>query len=183
MFMHISRFFCICLCFFLVSCAQKVSSLKVDVDIPLDEDMGYLLIGVETNASIESVTIYGERSIKLTKEDLRSGTNYFLIDVPAGEYSISNVKLNSWWKMGLKEGYWDFSVRSGSISYVGHLAIESYGFFFLRNQIELSNRSSEALVFMEKDFPNILSKRQVYFDGPGEDPFLERMHTIEVLAE
>lgn len=181
--MRTSRFFCLFFCFFLASCAQKVSSLKVDIDIPLDEDMGYLLIGVETNAYIESVTIYGERSIKLTKEDLRSGTNYFLIDMPAGEYSISNVKLNSWWKMELKEGYWDFSVRPGSISYVGHLAIESYGFFFSRNQIELANRSSEALIFMEKEFPNILSKRQIYYDGPGEDPFLERMRSIEEIAE
>jgi hypothetical protein len=149
----------------------------------LANDMGYLLIGVETNSYIDQVIISGEKRIKLTKEDLRQGTNYFLIDMPAGDYSISKVKFNRWWKMSLKEGYWDFNVHPGTISYVGHLTIESYNYFFYKNQIELANRSSEALIFMEQNFPNILVKRKIQYDGPGEDPFLVRMQAAKESAK
>lgn len=163
--------FLLLFCFLVAGCAQQVTSIKKDVDLPLESGMGYLLIGIETNFDLDSVFIEGPDYLKLTRDDLRRGTNYFLIDLPAGEYSFEKIKLNRWWKMELSEGYWDFEVVPNKISYVGHLQVKGAG-WFAPSKIVLENRSSQAYVFLQDEFPNILDKREITYEGPGEDPFL-----------
>ncbi len=163
---------------FLSACAQRVSSIKKDVDIPLENEMGYMLLGVETNLSLDSIFIGGEKSVRLTREDLRSGTKFFLIDMPAGDYYFHKIKLNYWWRFNLDEDYWKFSVSPGVISYIGHMEVDTYGFWPIRSKLELENRSSEALEFMEQEFPNILKSRTLTYDGPGEDLFFEKINTL-----
>jgi hypothetical protein len=161
----------------ITSCATKVTSLKKDVDLELKVDAGYLLVGVDTNAELESVFIYGADNLRLTQEDLRQGTQFILIDLEAGDYHFDKVRLNHFLDLGLEEGYWDFSIKPGVISYVGHLEVKTQSFLWysVNSEIELVNRSSEALVFMETQFPNILQNRTLHYAGPGKDPFLRLM--------
>ncbi len=168
-----SRLLIICFAAFLVSCAQKVSSIKNDVDVPLDENMGYLLIGVETNLTLSRISISGEKYLKLSSEDLRRGSQFILVDVPAGEYSIDKIQLFGNFRTKLENGYWNFSVSPSVISYVGHLNVKTLSLWPLVTQVELQNRSSEALEFLEDSFPNILSNRTIVYQGPGTDPFLQ----------
>jgi hypothetical protein len=157
----------------ITGCVSKVSTLEQDIDLQLDAETGYLLIGIETDANLEDILIIGERKIKLTGEDLSKGTQYILIDMPSGKYSINRIKMNFMWHTNLKEGYWDFDVSPGVVSYVGHINVDTRGRFRPISNVELENRSSEALVFMQKQYPNILGSRNLKYDGPGDDPFLE----------
>ncbi|WJG10541.1 hypothetical protein [Aliiglaciecola sp. LCG003] len=163
---------------FLTSCTVKVSSIKQDVDVELEHDAGYLLLGVDSNSDLDSIKIYGADNIRLTREDLRSGTQYILIDLEAGDYHIGNIKLNYFWYIDLEEGYWDFTVRRGEISYIGHLEVKSRSSLWMlqsQSDVELVNRSTEALLFMESQFPTILENRTLNYTGPSSDPFLRLM--------
>ncbi len=171
---------------FLTSCTMKVSSIKQDVDLALDEDSGYLLLGVDTNVALQNVDIYGADNIRLSQNDLRPGSKFILIDLEAGDYSIRNIRFNVFMKSKLTDGYWDFTVMPGGISYVGHLEVNSNFRFWNFNQdstIELSNRSSEALIFMQQQFPNILTSRTLQYAGPGKDAFLQKMQQLNVTLQ
>lgn len=181
------RCMCLFLCLaFLTSCAMKVSSIKEDVDLDLSEDSGYLLLGVDTNVTLQNVDIFGADNIRLSQNDLRPGSKFILIDLEAGDYSIRNIRFNVFMKSKLTDGYWDFTVLPGGVSYVGHLEVHSNFRFWTLSQdstIELSNRSSEALMFMQQQFPNILTSRSLEYAGPGKDDFLKRMQQLDVTLQ
>lgn len=169
-----SRLLIICFAAFLVSCGStKVSSIKKDVDIPLGENSGYLMLGVELTRNIKSIEISGARNVVLSSEDLEKVRNYFLIEMPAGDYQFDMIRFNRRYRMELKEGYWDFEVKPNEISYVGHLEVRTSGWWFANTFIELENRASDALIFLEENYPNILAAKKVRFRGPGEDKFFE----------
>lgn len=177
------------LCLLLVSsCATSVSSIKNDAlsvtEKSVNFSSGYLLIGVETNRDLKSIFISGMRTIKLSHEDLRFGTNYILINLAAGNYLIDSVALNSYQKLRLadKEN-WRFEIQPDTISYIGHLELQSRGFFSLVSRVELVNRSTEAIEFMESDFPNILSARKMHFGGPSDDHFFNYLNAEVVTNE
>ena len=52
----------------------------------------------------------------------------------------------------------------------------------LTGDLKLANRSTEALLFMEEKFPSILQNRELRYDGPGTDPFLQRMQAHQEVA-
>jgi len=167
-----------------------VSSIKNDALFVNDPSSnaslsdGYLLIGVETNRDLKNIFISGTRAIKLSHEDLRFGTNYILINLAAGDYLIDSVALNSYQKLRLAdEENWRFEVKPNTISYIGHLELQSRGFFSLVSRVELVNRSTEALEFMESDFPTILSARKMYFGGPSDDYFFSYLNAELVIDE
>ena len=165
----------------LSSCATSVSSIKSDAtnveNAKSLNDRGYLLIGVETNRSLKNIFIIGEENIKLSHEDLRMGTNYILIDLAAGDYLISNIALNDYQKLLLDDkDNWRFEIKPKTISYIGHLELASRGFFNRGIRIELVNRSTEALEFMEDNFPTILSAQEMHFGGPSEDYFFRYLN-------
>lgn len=169
----------------LAGCASTVSSIKEDKDINLDVDAGYLLLGVDTNQGLQSIDIDGPKDIRLTSADLRSGTQYILINLAAGDYRIEEIKLNQYWYIELEEGHWDFTIRPGGISYVGHVEVQTRSNFWLAqltDDLKLANRSTEALLFMEEKFPSILQNRELRYDGPGTDPFLQRMQAQQEVA-
>ncbi|KIO36550.1 MULTISPECIES: hypothetical protein [unclassified Shewanella] len=158
----------------LSGCAQRLQSISKDVDKTLAENSGYLLIGVDTNWGLHSILIGGDNKLMLTERDLKFGSNYILVDVPAGHYRIEDVKFGRYVYMELEEGYWDFEVRPNQVSYVGDLNIEIQGLWEITSaEIILENRSTKALRFLESSFPNILQSRQVRYSGPGKDNFLE----------
>jgi hypothetical protein len=168
---------------FVSSCATTVSSIKNDALVVNETNSssslnsGYLLIGVETNRDLKNIFISGMQTIKLSHEDLRFGTNYILINLAAGNYLVDSVALNSYQKLRLgDEENWHFKIKANTISYIGHLELQSRGFFSLLSRVELVNRSTEALEFMNSDFPTILAARKMYFGGPSDDYFFDYLN-------
>lgn len=131
------------------------------------------MLGVELSHNIRSIEISGPKNIRLSSEDLDKASNYFLIEMPAGDYQFDVIRFNRVSRMELNEGYWDFRVLPNEISYVGHLEVISIGWWYRNANIELENRSSDALTFLQNSFPNILSSKKVRYRGPGEDSFFE----------
>lgn len=165
---------------FLTSCATKVSSLKEDKDIQLNAESGYLLLGIETNRSIKSIHINGPQNIIITHEDLKAGTNFVFTNLPVGKYTITKIKLDHYWRVRLdEEELWEFELSPQSVNYVGHLELKQAIYWFLGGTTELVNRSSEALEFLEKDYPNILANRELFYGGPGEDNFFALLRDLE----
>ncbi len=156
-------------------CATKVTSIKKDADVNIKVGEGYLLMAVDTNLNLQKIKISGRKSIELTNKDLRIGSNYILINLPAGNYSFERVVFRSargrTWS-NLTEGMWDFKVSQGAISYVGHVKVKT-SYWSYWTSTELVNNISQAMVYMEQNFANILKSRVFEYHGPGEDNFLE----------
>lgn len=162
----------------LSSCAKKVTSINKDQDNILAQNKGYLLLGIQTNLDLKSIGISGQENIKLSSRNIKEGTNYFLLDLEAGNYTIDEVKLNNYWRRELSdEELWQFEITSGKINYVGHLEVVTWGYRRPITKAELVNRSSEALEFLEGKFPNILTNKSIVYGGPGQDSFFEFLAT------
>lgn len=166
-------YFVICVgIFLLTSCASRVSSIKKDVDVTLAPMEGYLMLAVNTNFDLKEIRLVGKSIILLTSEDLKSGSNYILVNLPAGDYHVKNIKLGQYIFNDFEKELWSFQVKENVISYVGHLDMQSKGNFFRLNaKIQLLNKSSFALEYLEENFSNILSSRKIQYFGPGEDDF------------
>lgn len=156
----------------LTSCASHVTSIKKDVDVTLAPTEGYLMLAVDTNFDLKEIRLVGKTIILLTSEDLKSGSNYILVNLPAGDYHVKNIKLGQYIFNEFEKKLWGFKVKENVISYVGHLDMQSKGNYFSVNaKIQLLNKSSFALEYLEQNFSNILSNRQIQYFGPGEDDF------------
>lgn len=165
----------------LSACNSTVTKMTVDADtIDADDTVtGYLLIGVETNINLKDIEIDGPDDIALSHDDLKSGTNFILIPMRAGHYEVRKVTFNNRFRALLRgETDWSFTIKPQTISYVGHLEISAMGFYSAYSKIELVNRSTEALDFMEQDFPAILSNRELFYGGPGTDTFFDFVKTL-----
>ncbi|WP_371196245.1 hypothetical protein [Glaciecola sp. SC05] len=164
---------------FLTGCNSTVTTLEKDTDLISTADKGYLLIGVETNRDLKSISISGPDNISLSHTDLNAGTNFILVDLSVGNYEINRITLDHWFRINLKdEENWQFTISSQSINYVGHLEIVNRGFFSTSARLELVNRSTEALEFMEDNFPTIYESKTLSYGGPGEDLFLEYLNSL-----
>ena len=156
----------------LSGCTSKLRSIKSDQDTHLDGGEGYLLMAINTNRTLERLFVTGSQNFSLSNNDVRAGTNYILINLPAGKYEFSRAEF---WSLYIDipsiEHDWTFEIESDSISYVGDLELESVG--GRRTYVELVNNSSVALEFMEERFPNILKSRTIKYKGPGTDDFYQ----------
>lgn len=162
----------------LSGCASTVTSIKQDQDKILTQEKGYLLLGIETNLDLKSIRINGPQNIELSSKDIKEGSNYFLLDLEAGKYTLDQVRLNKYWRRDLTdEEHWQLEVTPGKISYVGHLEVTTWGYSYPITKAELINRSSEALEFLEKTFPRILKNRPINYGGPGQDGFYDFLAT------
>ncbi|WP_144391747.1 hypothetical protein [Pleionea sediminis] len=159
----------------LSACVSNVRSIKYDSDLKLETTEGYLLLAVETNVDLKSIHILGAKNIKLNRSDLLKGSNYILVDMPAGDYRIDKITMSSWLGyqyVKLDEEYWSFTIQPGVISYAGHVNVKS-SIWSATGYFELNNKSSYALEYMEQEFPNIMANRTLVYEGPGEDGFLD----------
>lgn len=157
------------------ACATKVKSIKNDRDINLKPNDGYLMLSVDTSVDLSRITIDGEKTIVLTRSDLRAGSNHILITLPAGNYYFDKIRFY----IGLREAYvelergmWDFQAKPGMISYVGKLKVKSSR-WGRNTQYILINNSSQALEYLEQNFANILKSRTIDYQGPGDDNFFK----------
>lgn len=165
----------------LTSCATQVTSIKQDKDRVLESGRGYVLLGLQTNRDLKSISIDGPQNIKLSSADIKQGTNYLLVDLEAGIYTVDKVRLDNYWRVKLDdEEYWTFEVMADQISYVGHLEIVRRGYYWSPStSTELVNRSSEALQFLEEKYPKLLASRSITYGGPGNDNFFQYLAASE----
>jgi hypothetical protein len=153
-----------------------MKSIDVDKDLELTSQEGYLLMSVETVRDLKKIIISGKKKIELTTNDLKEGSNYILLPLPAGKYKIEKVftknKIYFEFDEHLEEGIWRFNVAPNVISYIGNLeaVVSSSGW---RGRFEFVNQSSQALEYLEKEFPTILESRKIQYTGPGEDRFFQ----------
>lgn len=165
----------------LTACTHTVKSLdKGSENIKdLSSDKGYLLIGVETEYSLKNVSIDGPDFIRLSYADLKKGSNFILLPLDSGEYNITEINYNHYWKSKpIDEDKWFFTIKPQTISYVGHLQLEKNPFYSEMVDIEIVNRSTEALDFMKLNFPSILNEREIFYGGAGEDHYFEYLKEI-----
>lgn len=159
-------------------CFSTVSSLENPAAVVLEQEEGFLLIEVDTTHNLEAIYITGKKNIKLTSADLRAGSNYILVDLPAGNYDIHQVDLNGFWYYKMEDELWEFSVEAGVVSYVGNLTFEGH-MWGSSGHFALINRSSLALEYLEDNYPDLLETRQVEYRGPGDDRFFEVIAVTE----
>jgi len=155
---------------FLTACATNIQSLKEDKNVQLKEQEGYLFLGVRTDSSLSRLVLTGTKKVALTGADLRKGSNYILVNLPAGEYEISRIEVGRIHWGITDEDIWSFTVKPNTVSYVGDLEVKRNWLFA---SFELINNSSQALEFLEEKFQNILSSTKVEYSGQGEDSFFE----------
>lgn len=156
----------------LVSCSTTKTSLKQDIDRNLEQDEGYLLIGINSNVDLEHIKLNGETSLKFGKEDLQKGSSYILTTVPSGKYSLKQVGTHRYFYIRLKQENWSFEVKPGRISYIGDLEVQRHNLFYWLIYAEMDNRSSSAIKYLQENFPNILDSRELHYAGPGSDRFI-----------
>lgn len=158
----------------LTACASQVSSVKEDINVELDAKQGYLMLAVDTNYNLRDIRLYGKKNIVLTSEDLKAGSNYILASIPAGEYRVESIRIGSYIFKKFEKKLWSFEVKENVISYVGHLDMQTKSHFFsVSSKIQLLNKSSYALEYLEENFKNILASRKLQYWGPGKDAFFE----------
>lgn len=157
----------------LSACVSNANRITTDVDTLTRDNMGYALIGLKSKKGFNSLLLNGESYVRLSTKDINVSSSFILIPLNAGDYNFYRLETHWWYnEFNTDDAYWQFSIKPGTISYVGHLSIENSQQFGGR-KASLVNRSSEALEFMEEKFPNILESRTMAYGGPGEDDFFE----------
>lgn len=128
---------------------------------------------------LKTISLKGDKSFVLTESDLKKGTNYILIEIPAGNYKLDNVRLSNYYYSTLKDGYWDFEVKPRSINYIGNFNVSVYYFYGLRTNLYLENKSVDALEFMRKNFSDTLERYAIVYASKGEDYFFGAYATMQ----
>jgi hypothetical protein len=150
----------------LIACSQQVKSIKATDPVQLATNNGYLLLSVDSVINLEQLNVSGTKSFHLGADDLTKGKHYILVDLPAGDYQITSIKFNHWLRLQLQDGLWNFNVRPGQISYIGELQLKGWA-------LELENRSSMALQYLEQNHTELLKQFSVRYSGPGDDHYFE----------
>lgn len=175
---------CCALALLSFSCTTTVTSLKTDQDKQLSAKHGYLLLGIETDSNLKELYINGPQNIKLTSSDIKRGTNYLLVDIEAGNYTLEKIKLDNYWRLDIDDSEnWKIEISPGSVNYVGHMEINRLSNWYGSINLELVNRSSEAIEFLESNYPNIYRKRSLNYGGPGDDDFFKLFQTLKVTTD
>lgn len=166
---------------FVTACSQTVRSLKESSQEiqTLESDKGYLLIGIDTEYNLKNISIDGPDFIRLSHKDLKKGSSFILLPLESGKYNITHVAYSYGFvsKM-IDENNWGFTIKPQTISYVGHMEIHNELFWGRFMSLELVNRSTEAIDFMELKFPAILQDRDLFYGGPGEDEYFQYLKKI-----
>ena len=158
-----------------VGCATKLKSVTNGAQINPAKNEGYLLLNVATNTDIYKIRISGRKHFELTKEDLRVGSNYMLLPMAPGDYRLSRDIIETYKGRGyvnLDESLWQFTVRPGSIGYIGHMEVET-SFWKTTGKYKMINRSTKALEYLQNIHLQLLKKHGVRYRGPGKDDFFE----------
>lgn len=167
----------------ITACSQSVNSIKTEPQQTLAPNEGYLLLSVNTNTSLKSISATGPKRLFFTQDDLKNGTNYILVAVPAGDYQFVDVNFEGRYYARLTYDVWNFSVEAGKINYVGHLKVKSLYFDNSDGAIFLSNNGSEAFNHMQQNFPRLVKSHAMRYAGQGDDFFFSFIQPLTVGAK
>jgi len=157
--------------FFISSCAyQPLRAISVDKNVLLAAEDGYLFLALATDIGISSVEIDGPKRIEIINFNKFEKRNYFLGVVPKGQYKISKINLwgNRFYLLDNEDLPFSFTVKPETINYVGEVRLKRLD---SDASIELINRSSLALEYLDEKFPELLLNRSIKYEGPGNDSF------------
>ncbi len=160
------------------SCTTQLTSIAPGDELTLEPDQGALVLAIDTNVSLQELQLLGKQTLVFSEEDLKRGTNYLVVPVPAGTYHFGPVYLEkSFLRISIQphrqhQDLWAFEIQPGVINYVGHLEIISRGRWYF-NEMVLLNNSSITLEFLEREFESLLGQYRLHYAGPGEDDFFE----------
>lgn len=172
---HFLTFLLICT---LAGCVNTANKMTTDVDTLKEPNLGYALIGLQSRKGFKSLLLNGEEYVRLDANDINQSSTYLLIPLKAGTYNFYRVEFNlGYTEFNTDSDYWEFTVTPGTVNYVGHLKMSGRSTFGI-SEAKLVNHSSNALEFMEQEFPNILESRQIVYGGPGEDNFYDFIRTL-----
>lgn len=157
----------------LFGCATQKNSYKGDADVSLGSGEGFLIMGVDTNFPLETIVLSapGIKSITLSKNDLKSGKNFILVNLEPGEYTISEIEVSSNYYFSMKKENWRFVISPHSINYAGNLKVRTEHMFSNHAYFAMMNESSIALEFLQEKFPSLLSSKELRYVGPGTDDY------------
>ncbi|MEQ3696080.1 MAG: hypothetical protein ABNH02_03835 [Pseudomonadales bacterium] len=153
-------------------CAARVTSIDDGQPSELSEDMGYLVLAIDERSQFQSIMMSGEARVRISSDSLIEGSNYIVYPLEAGDYYFDSFYVTSSFKIRLDEDNWSVRIEPNRLTYVGHINVSILG-LFSSSAVKLSNRSSEALAFLEDSYPQLLNEVDVAYGGPGNDAYLE----------
>ncbi|MEM8499624.1 MAG: hypothetical protein AAF542_16495 [Pseudomonadota bacterium] len=142
----------------------------------LEADQGWLLLIIHADMELHEIEISGAESISIKRKDIPPGHSIHLRKVEAGEYTIRDVDITTFYRFTLTPDEWKFRVFPGAITYVGHFDVQSLSND--RARLELVNRSSVALEYMQREHLELLEQIPFKYGGPGEDMFLQELERL-----
>jgi len=161
-------------------CAFKKLSVKTEEQL-LNSDLKYnsfLYVVVDSDRSLNSIEIKGEKNISIEYENLQKGKNHILVNIPDGRYTMYKVRKSEdeYIKLKGRKKYWRFTVLEGRTNYVGHLKVKSIwnGLY-----LDLENNSSYAYQYLAEEYPSIIELNPPSYAGIGEDFFFDLMGSGE----
>lgn len=169
----------------ITACSSSVKSVKTEQNQVLAPNEGYLLLSVNSNIQLDSMKIFGAKTLFITKEDLKAGANYILLPVPAGDYRLAEVDQPGMYYTSLnnEKGIWSFTIEAGKINYVGNFTFESYYVDNASFTAFLENRGSEGFKYMQEKFPSLLKQHSMRFAGNGDDFFFQYIQELTAGAK
>lgn len=142
---------------------------------------GYLLFAVQSEAYIEKVNILGAISLSYSPNNDKQENAYILAEVPIGYYKFTGVKTGMYEIKANSEHTWSFNIESNTINYVGNLELLSKAKWCDNCfRLELANKSSFAIEYLESTHSELLAKTPLVYKGPGKDDFIEFSQTINL---
>lgn len=142
----------------------------------LEADQGWLLLMIHADMELHEIEFSGAESISIKRKDIPPGLSMQLRKVEAGEYTIRDVDITTFYRFTLTPDEWKFEVFPGAITYVGHFDVQSLSSD--RARLELVNRTSVALEYMQSEHNELLEQMPFKYGGPGEDMFLQELERL-----
>ncbi|WAJ72434.1 hypothetical protein [Catenovulum adriaticum] len=161
----------------LLACSVAIKpSTQIDIhDKQGKQYTGYILMGFDTLSHIEAVHIDGVINLTYEPDSAQLDNQFVLAQVPIGSYTFTQVET------GIKkyelndELKWDFDVSPGRINYIGNLEIQEHLMlgYYQKNVVELVNKSSFAIQYLQATKPSLLKNIKLVYQGPGNDTFID----------
>lgn len=129
----------------------------------------YLIVGFDTEAQVESLTLRGLLSKTIIVPENMNHGSYLVYKLRVGSYRITSLETGVRTHKLNKDYDWGFDIKPGCINYIGHFLIDDFRW---KKAVELVNRSS---FFIEAFYGNesFDDNTSLCYSGPGKDSFID----------
>lgn len=158
----------------LFACSTKVSIVNEGVDLDsINVDASYVLVGFDSKIDLKSISLSGPKNYVMTDAQVLRGDNFLLFPVVPGEYVLDRVQINNYFSVSLDESKWQINIAPKKINYIGHIEVFQNTNLYFGAPIELANRTSQAIEYLEDKHAKFYQSVGVVYSGPGYDHFIE----------